>query len=59
MDEIKKALEQTQRIADGYKSKEKTFVRQDENGEIVAVDDVDEAESVTDDLDIAELITDN
>ena len=63
---MKEALAQTKKIAGAYKGKTKEYVREDENGEVVLITDVDlDEDSEMDErelgehYDIAELITDN
>ena len=66
IDEMKKALENTKKIAGAYKASTKQYVREDENGEVVLMTDADlEEDSELEDAelgeryDIAELVTDN
>ena len=62
--EMKQAQKKLERIAGAYKGsrKPREYVREDENGDIVVLSDVDESEYDEDDhgdFDVTELITDN
>ena len=62
---MKRALEETKKIAGAYKGSRRDFVREDENGEVVMVtepDDLEYGEDGEENLeayDVAELVTDN
>ena len=64
VEEMKRALEETKKIAGAYKGSRRDYVREDENGEVVMVTEPDELEygDGEDNLeayDVAELVTDN
>ena len=64
VEEMKRALEETKKIAGAYKGSRRDYVREDENGEVVMVTEPDEFEDQDgeDNLeayDVAELVTDN
>ena len=65
IDEMKRALEETKKIAGAYKATRKEYVREDENGEVVMLTDADlddsemDAEELGEHYDVAELVTDN
>jgi len=57
---MKRALEETKRIAGGYKGHSKDYVREDDNGEVVLVTDADvDEDDAGEEYDISELIADN
>ena len=66
---MKKALEETKKIAGAYKGSTREYVREDENGEIVVMSefdadsdgerDMDDESVMNRNYDVAELITDN
>ena len=65
LDEIKKAYEQTKKVAAGYSTENRRdYVREDENGEIVLITEEDDmvsrdGEPNPSEYDISELIADN
>ena len=60
VDEMKKQLERTKKIAGAYKHSTK-LVKEDENGELVQVsdDEVDDEVEFEERIDVVELISDN
>ena len=61
---MKRALEETKKIAGAYKGSRRNYVREDDNGEVVMVTEPDEFEERDGDdnleaYDVAELVTDN
>ena len=64
VEEMKRALEETKKIAGAYKGSRRDYVREDENGEVVMVTEPDEleygdGEDNLEEYDVAELVTDN
>ena len=64
VEEMKRALEETKKIAGAYKGSRRDYVREDENGEVVMVTEPDEfedrdGEDNLEAYDVAELVTDN